>query len=68
MTTTETLTIDGMSCDHCVRAVRDALEGLDGVAIEHVAIGEATVRVDDARASRDAIDAALADEGYTLVG
>ncbi len=64
--TTETLTIDGMTCDHCVRAVREALQGIDGVEVETVAIGEATVRLDEARASRDGIAAALEEEGYTL--
>ncbi len=64
--TTETLTIAGMTCDHCVRAVRDALQGIDGVDVETVGIGEATVRLDEARASREGIAAALEEEGYTL--
>ncbi len=64
--TTELLTIDGMTCDHCVRAVAEALEGIDGVEVENVAIGSATIRRDEARASRDGITAALEEEGYTL--
>ena len=64
--TTETLTITGMSCDHCVRAVREALDGIDGVETESVSIGEATIRRDEARASLDGIAAALDEEGYAL--
>lgn len=64
---TETLTIDGMTCQHCVRAVQDALEGVDGVTVESVQIGEARVEVDETRATTDGIAAALKEEGYTLV-
>ncbi|HEX8385327.1 MAG TPA: heavy-metal-associated domain-containing protein [Rubricoccaceae bacterium] len=68
MTRTETLTIEGMTCEHCVRAVREALEGVDGVEVESVRVGEARVRLDDARADRAGLAAALDEEGYTLVG
>lgn len=37
------LAIDGMSCSHCVAAVRGALEELDGVRAESVMIGNAVV-------------------------
>ena len=64
---TETLTIDGMTCEHCVRAVRDALEGVDGVTVESVQIGEARVDLDETRVTTDGIATALEEEGYTLV-
>lgn len=64
---TETLTIDGMTCDHCVRAVRETLAGVDGVTVEGVQIGEARVEIDESRATTEGIAAALAEEGYTLV-
>ncbi len=64
---TETLTIDGMTCEHCVRAVREALAGVDGVTVESVQIGEARVDVDESRATTDGIATALGEEGYTLV-
>lgn len=64
---TETLTIEGMTCDHCVRAVREALGGIDGVTVEHVQISEARVDVDASRATTDGIATALEEEGYTLV-
>lgn len=58
------LSISGMSCGHCVGAVRQALEELDGVAVEEVAIGAAAVSYDPAVRSVDDILDAVADAGY----
>src|SRR5256885_12129898 len=38
------LTIEGMSCEHCVRAVKNRLTNTPGVAVEEVAIGSAQLR------------------------
>ena len=66
---TVTLAIDGMSCGHCVAAVRQALQGVGGLATERVAVGSATVAIDPA-ASADAVlgDAiqAIEDAGYAV--
>ena len=59
-----TLKIDGMSCGHCVASVKKALEGLDGVKVEQVAIGTATVEYDPARATPERIAEAVNDAGY----
>ncbi|MEX1054525.1 MAG: cation transporter, partial [Rhodothermales bacterium] len=40
----EKLTIEGMGCGHCVTAVQQALNGLEGVEAEKVEIGSAVVR------------------------
>ena len=63
---TETLTISGMSCGHCVAAVRHALDGVEGAEVEEVRIGEARVAYDPARTDRAALAAALAEEGYPV--
>jgi copper chaperone CopZ len=60
-----TLKIDGMSCGHCVTAVKKALEGLDGVTVESVAIGSATVEYDPAVVSPEKIVGAVSDAGYS---
>ena len=60
-----TLTIEGMSCGHCVNAVKRALAGVDGVDVQDVRIGSAQVAYDPARTSADAIIDAVNDEGYT---
>lgn len=59
-----TLEIDGMSCGHCVGAVRRALEGIDGVQVESVRVGEAEVQYDPRTVSTEAIASAIAEEGY----
>ena len=40
------LTIEGMSCEHCVRAVRGRLERTDGVKVDDVTIGSAVIDFD----------------------
>lgn len=59
--------IDGMTCGHCVAAVKSALDGVDGVEVERVAVGTATVAFDPARTSTEAIAQAIEDEGYSVV-
>ena len=59
------LTIEGMSCEHCVRAVRGRLERTNGVKVDDVTIGSATVDYDPGKTSFDDIEEAIADEGYT---
>lgn len=58
------LKIDGMSCEHCVRAVTGALEGVPGVeTVLEVSLdrGEAIV---EGSAETAALIAAVEEEGY----
>ena len=59
-----TLSIDGMTCSHCVRSVRQALEALDGVEVERVEVGTATVSHDPAVTPTEKLAEAVADAGY----
>ena len=61
------LTIEGMSCEHCVRAVRGRLERTPGVKVDDVQVGSATVEFDPARTTVDDLEEAIADEGYTAL-
>jgi copper ion binding protein len=63
-----TMQIDGMSCAHCVKAVRDALSELPGVQVERVDVGSATVAYDDARVTKSAVLDAVRDAGYEPAG
>ena len=63
---TETLAIGGMSCDHCVRAVREALGGVSGVEVENVEIGAARVRYDAEGVDRRRLVEAVEEEGFTV--
>jgi copper chaperone len=59
-----TIEIGGMSCGHCVRAVEQALAGVDGVRVGEVKVGAATVEYDPAVATPERIERAITDEGY----
>jgi len=63
-----TLKIDGMSCQHCVAAVKKAVDALEGIDSSDVAVGSAKVLFDDSKTSRDAIAAAVQAAGYKIVG
>jgi copper chaperone CopZ len=70
--TTQTYTVAGMTCDHCVRAVTEELSSLDGVTRVSVDLqpGRAShVTVDAERKVADAEVAEALDEAgaYVLV-
>lgn len=62
-----TLRIEGMSCQHCVHRIKQALEGVDGVTRAEVDLdaGRATVAASNA-VTRDRLAAAVADAGYEV--
>jgi copper ion binding protein len=59
------LSVDGMSCEHCVAHVTQALEGVAGVKSAKVSLRKknAVVKCDD-NVSVDALKAAVVDAGY----
>ena len=64
---TTTLTIAGMSCVHCVRAVFTALGGVDGVSRADVSIGRAVVE-HDGTVTHAALTEGVAVAGYEVTG
>jgi copper chaperone CopZ len=68
---TTTVSIDGMTCGHCVNAVTEeieALDGVQGVAVELVKGGISTATVTSTRPIDEAtISEAVAEAGYTVV-
>ncbi|MDR3160604.1 MAG: copper ion binding protein [Spirochaetaceae bacterium] len=63
-----TLKIEGMSCDHCVRHVTNALKGLEGVKSAEVDLKKKTAQVEHADGvSLDALKAAVSEAGYEVV-
>lgn len=58
------LKIEGMSCGHCVMSVQKALTALDGVDVEQVQIGSASMQYDPAKHSVDEILDAIRDQGF----
>lgn len=67
MSTTTTLLVDGMTCDHCVSSIRSAVgevEGVTDVAVD-LASGQVTVTAETAP-DEAALRAAVEDAGYDL--
>ena len=64
--TRERIKIEGMGCQHCVDAVRKALDTA-GVEIHNVSIGQADVSY-TAPADREKVDAAIEEAGYKPTG
>lgn len=57
--------VQGMTCGHCERAVTQAVQGVDHAA--QIKIDRAANRVEvQSNASREALSAAIAEEGYTV--
>ena len=61
-----TLRIDGMTCGHCVSQVTTALNDVDGVKVEQVKVGAATVSFDPSATSEAEIRRAIEDQGYAV--
>jgi copper chaperone len=59
------LTIEGMTCEHCVRAVKSRLADTPGVQVEQVEVGSAVISLDPSTISLEQVEDAIADEGYT---
>ena len=59
-----TLQIEGMSCGHCLNAVRKSLGNLPGVHIGSVQIGRALLEYDPALIDPAKISAAVDQAGY----
>ena len=61
-----TLTVEGMSCQHCVMRVKKAVEGLNGVQGSDVRIGLVKVTFDEKAVTREEIIAAIMNAGYRI--
>ncbi len=64
---TTTVSIAGMTCAHCVRAVFTALAGVPGIARADVSIGQAVIE-HDGSVTPEAIREAVAVAGYEITG
>lgn len=57
--------ITGMTCDHCVHAVTNAVKEVPGVAEVTVSLDEKSAKVTGEVIDVAAVIAAVAEEGYT---
>ena len=60
-----TVRIEGMSCNHCVRAVFTALSGVPGISRADVSIGQAVIE-HDGSVKPEAIREAISIAGYEV--
>ena len=63
---TETFEVEGMTCNGCMRKVREALEKVEGVEIEDLSIRSAEITYDPTAVDRSAIVDAIRAEGYEV--
>ena len=64
MATTIELKVEGMTCDHCVNAVTNAITAVDGVSAADVRLDEHAATVEGDGFDVAAIVAAIEEEGY----
>lgn len=64
--TTKEFKIDGMSCNHCVMAVKNALNEFNPSEL-NVEIGKAVVSFDENKTTEKELAAAIEEEGYKVV-
>ena len=62
------LKVDGMSCEHCVRAVTNAVAGISGTTEVKVDLkgGLVSFNYDSSIAALETIKAAITEEGFTV--
>ena len=64
--TETTITIEGMSCQHCVMAVKKAIAGLKGIDQADVTIGNASVKYDESNVKKEEIETAIEKAGFKV--
>lgn len=63
----KTLLVEGMSCGHCEKAVKNALKELDGVSKVEVDLASKKVEVEGEGLNDILIKGAIDDAGYDLI-
>ena len=58
--------VQGMTCGHCERSVSQAVQGVDPAATVHIDRATGQVRVEHSSAAREALAAAITEEGYRV--
>lgn len=61
------LLIEGMSCVHCIDAVRKSLDKIEGIKVISVEIGKAVVEYDKNNSVETEINTAIKNAGYKII-
>ncbi len=62
------LNITGMSCDHCVAGIQQALSKITGIESADVTVGQADVRFDDSACNTADLVTAVETAGFGVAG
>lgn len=63
---TETIYVEGMTCSHCIKAVRHAVEVTPGVVVHDVELGNVEVIYEPEFVTREQIEASIEGAGYKV--
>ncbi len=63
----KTLTVEGMSCQHCVKAVKNALSEVEGVKSVEVDLAAKKVEIEGDNLQDSLLKEAIEDAGYEVV-
>ncbi|MBU5437179.1 copper ion binding protein [Tissierella sp. MSJ-40] len=63
----KTMIVEGMSCNHCVKAVKNALGELEGVSKVDVDLEAKKVEVEGENLADEKLKEAIEDAGYDVV-
>jgi copper chaperone len=61
------IVIEGMSCGHCVMAVKKELSKIAGLVVEDVQIGKAKVQFDETSVTSATIEKAIDEAGFKMI-
>ncbi len=64
---THAITIEGMSCQHCVAAVKKELMNIPLLTLDDVQVGKATVQYDETQLDASTLREAIHNAGFMLV-
>ena len=69
MSSQQTYLVEGMTCEHCVHAVKSSVSALAGVDSVEVSLEKklVTVGFDPEKANLQSIRTAIEDQGYSVV-
>jgi len=64
---TQTITVSGMTCDHCVKSVKDELTKIEGVTDVEVTLSSGAVTITSEHpVELEAVTAAVDEAGYEV--
>ena len=60
------IAVEGMSCQHCLMAVKKALGGVPSILESTVQVGSASVKYDEAKIKKEDIENTIEKAGYKV--